>query len=251
MTKTTPASSSDKSPTLSLSVPTSWAELTNTQLLYILRLLAEGVPTERVEVYAFMRFSGLYVIKSEEDGVVLVRKGSRAYRLSEKDITIGAMVMDFINEPPSIPQRADKWRGVEAVNAELHGVLFGEYLQLENFMQRYLQQPEDDLIAQMAHILYPGMSVRETSKTFRYMIIHWMTGLKMLFARLYHDLYKPSPTDDGLPDLREVMLAQIRALTSGDVTKEHGVLNVDTWTALAELNAKAREARELERLYKK
>ena len=54
-----------------------------------------------------------------------------------------------------------------------------------------------------------------------------------------------------MPDLREVMLAQIRALTSGDVTKEHGVLNVDTWTALAELNAKAREAKELERIYKK
>lgn len=47
------------------------------------------------------------------------------------------------------------------------------------------------------------------------------------------------------------MLAQVRALTAGDVTKEQTVLNVDTWTALDELNSKAREARELEKIYKK
>ena len=46
-------------------------------------------------------------------------------------------------------------------------------------------------------------------------------------------------------------LAQVRALTAGDETKEQTVLNVDTWTALDELNAKAREARELEKIYKK
>ena len=51
--------------------------------------------------------------------------------------------------------------------------------------------------------------------------------------------------------LRGAMLAQVRALTAGDVTKEQTVLNVDTWTALDELNAKAREARELEKIYKK
>ena len=38
------------------------------------------------------------------------------------------------------------------------------------------------------------------------------------------------------------MLAQIRALTGGDITKEQAVLDADTWTALAELDAKAREA---------
>ena len=47
------------------------------------------------------------------------------------------------------------------------------------------------------------------------------------------------------------MLAQVRALTGGDVTKEEAVLNVDTWTALAELDAKAKEAREYSEKYKK
>ena len=247
MERTTPVSSSDK---LEVSVPTAWHELTGPQLLFILRQLAEGIPPDRVEVYAFLRFAGLGVVRTEGDRLI-VRKGGRLFPLSRRDVVLGAMALDFIHEPPPIPQRPERWRGVQAVDAELHGVPFGEYLQIENYMQRYLQQPDDRLLFPMARLLYPGLTREAQPKVFRYLIIHWLTGLKMLFARLYPDLYRPAPAEDGMPDLREVMLAQIRALTSGDVTKEHGVLNVDTWTALAELNAKAREARDLERIYKK
>lgn len=247
MERTTPASSSAK---LCVSVPTAWHELTEPQLLYILRLLASGIQPDSVEIYAFLRFAELGVVRTEGD-TLIVRKGCRLFPLSRQDLIHGAMALDFIHEPPPIPQRPARWRGVPAVDAELHGVPFGEYLQIENYMQRYLQQPDNSLLYPMARLLYPGLRPAYQPKVFGYLIIHWLTGLKMLFARLYPDLFRPSPAEDGLPDLREIMLAQIRALTAGDVTKEHGVLNVDTWTALAELNAKAREAKELERIYKK
>ena len=45
------------------------------------------------------------------------------------------------------------------------------------------------------------------------------------------------------------MNAQIRALTGGDITKEKAVLAMDTWRALTELDAKARDYEELERKY--
>ncbi len=41
------------------------------------------------------------------------------------------------------------------------------------------------------------------------------------------------------------MNAQIRALTKGDITKEKEILSLDTWRALTELNAQAREYKEL------
>ena len=37
----------------------------------------------------------------------------------------------------------------------------------------------------------------------------------------------------------------IRALTGGDITKEERIMKMDTWRALTELDAKAREAEEL------
>lgn len=47
--------------------------------------------------------------------------------------------------------------------------------------------------------------------------------------------------------LRTAMNAQIRALTGGDITKEEAVLSMDTWRALTELEAKAKEAEDIKR----
>lgn len=255
MKRTTLVSSFD----LHVNVPSSWEELDGLQLLYILRLLSLGMPPEHTQVYAFLHFARLDVMKhdalvrwlKDDSETIVVRKGRRLYPLSRRDLSLAAMELDFIGEPPPVPQRPDKWHGVPAVDAALHGVPFGVYLQLENYMQRYLQQPEEALLLDMACLLYPGLRANKRNCLLSLIVLHWMTGVKMLFSRLYPDLYRPAASTDELPDLREVMLAQIRALTSGDVTKEHEVLNVDTWTALAELNAKAREAREAENMYKK
>ena len=46
------------------------------------------------------------------------------------------------------------------------------------------------------------------------------------------------------------MNAEIRALTQGDITKTTAVLQTDTLTALTELDAKAAEAQELQKLTK-
>lgn len=73
--------------------------------------------------------------------------------------------------------------------------------------------------------------------------------MKQQYTDLFPDLFRQSATTDpdDLPDPRDIMNAEIRALTAGDITKTEAVLSADTLTALTELNAKAREARELER----
>ena len=47
--------------------------------------------------------------------------------------------------------------------------------------------------------------------------------------------------------LRTAMNAQIHALTGGDITKEEAVLSMDTWRALTELDAKAKEVEDIKR----
>lgn len=239
-------------------MPSSWEELTEAQLLYIMHCLGRGVPPDRVQVYAFLRFAGLAVMEGKaaenaaDADVLFLRRGHLVFPLSRKDLCLGAMEMDFIRSAPEVPMRPSSWKGVAAVDCALHGVPFGEYLQMENFFQRYLAEPQAELLFELAQLLYPGIGRDAMTGVLKYVIVHWLTGLKMYFARLFPDLFRPAAQDgdNGSDGLREIMLAQIRALTAGDVTKEHAVLNVDTWTALAELNAKAREARELERIYK-
>lgn len=84
------------------------------------------------------------------------------------------------------------------------------------------------------------------------MILLWMVGLKVHYTHLFPHLFRQATTpDQEPPDPRTVMTTQIRALTAGDITKTTAVLQSDTLTALTELDAKAAEAQELEKLSKK
>lgn len=257
MNATTAHSFSDKAEgtpaALSVSVPASWAEVSDAQLLYVLTLFAAGIQPEHVQLYAFLRFAGLRPVPhSEQGGTRLYRHRSarRPVRLADRDVCAAAAQLEFIHTAPERPQRPDRWCRVRAVDAELHGVPFGEYLQIDNLFQQYIECPEERgvCIDRMAAMLYPDLHPARRGQQHRVLalvLVHWLTGLKIHLSRLFPDLFRPAPGAVADTDMRAAMLAQIRALTAGDVTKEHAVLNVDTWTALSELNEKAREAREI------
>ena len=89
-----------------------------------------------------------------------------------------------------------------------------------------------------------------------------MASLKQYFAVQFPNFYRPASNSDdgnllgsGKPDiysqLRDSTNAMIRALTGGDITKEAAIMKMDTWRALTELDAKAREAEELRKAAKK
>ena len=113
----------------------------------------------------------------------------------------------------------------------------------------------------MAQVLYASDHVKP-DKAQLIGIFYWMASLKQYFAGLFTNFYKPASTNSGgnllgsgQPDiyrqLRESTNAMIRALTSGDITKEAAIMKMDTWRALTELDAKAREAEELRKATQK
>ena len=237
---------------LNISTPKSWHELTPAQLKYILTLQAQGIPSGTIQVSAFLHFAGLRIYKTEGEFLRL-RAGMKVYRVKASDIAMAAMVLDFITDPPTTPQLLPELGGKQAKDAELHGVPFAHYLQIENYMQQYLRKKDATLLTPVLALLFEdNLQEEDIDDTARYMVLHWYNGLKPFLAQNFPDLFRPAAGAEGEePDLREIMLAQIRALTGGDVTKEEQVLNVDTWTALAELNAKAREAKEVNKMYNK
>lgn len=86
----------------------------------------------------------------------------------------------------------------------------------------------------------------------RISIFYWFAALKDTFSRKFPDFFQPISAATGgnllgsaAPSVEDAMNAQIRALTKGDVTKEKEVLALDTHRALTELNAQAREYKEL------
>lgn len=252
-------SSSDKSEktkhipnAIEVSVPTSWQELTDKQLLFVYRLLGEDIPAERVMLYAFLRFAGLHIIRKEREGVYIIRRAHSLYAVSESDLISGAMQLDYIGQPSTFPLRVEAFNGHPAVNPDLREFPFGHYLQVENYFQAFLQSNQTQCLREIASLLYPGYK-GEVDSTMKFNLVSWLYGVKHLFASEFPDLFRPSPKggEDDWPDMKAITEAEIRALNGGDITKTDAVLAADTWGALAELNAKALEAQELERIRNK
>lgn len=268
MDQTTPASSSaerEAAPeeltldSVEIYVPTTWAELTPAQYRAAVQLKSTW-PRDEARVYAFLAFAGIQLVSRERGTTALIRLHGKPYRVTLSSIMLGAREVGFIDTPPEFPLRYDDVEGHPAPDAELHGVPFGTYLQADAAFARFLLTRSDAHALQLIQLLY-GADVAESPRRaeYIYMATQWWTGLKTYLARLFRHIFRPAAKegDDGLPaqpdeqEIRDLTIAQIRALTDGDVTKEEAVLNVDTWTALAELDAKAREAAELRRLYAK
>lgn len=262
--KTRPISSADietlydasvggKAERYSISVPKSWSELTDAQLRYVYTLLAMGWMGDTLQTYCLMRWAGFEVEQRRTARYWLVRHEGKLLQVDTQDIASSIEAMDWLGETPDMPVRIGTVDGHEAIDAQLHGLSFGDYIRLENYYQGYLLSKNDKAVAAIAEILYPGIEGEKMEPYLAYNIIQWMVSLKKLFGQLWPDFFRPASADaDGTPpDMRAVMVAEIRALTGGDVTKNSTVLATDTWDALTELNEKAREAREFNEKMKK
>ena len=237
---------------LDLTVPTAWEQLTPAQYESVLAALS-GAPNETAgRLIAFCRLAGI-TIKHAHGAETYLVSGGRSFRINTEEFCHAVSVgSEWMTQPPLAPMRPGKVLGGEALNAEFHSVKFGVFLQAENLWQR-LCATEDkgdklSLLDDLSDILFEGITTH--SDYSRTAAALWWAGLKNHLSRLFSNLYRPAVGEsDG--DLLGAMLAQVRALTGGDVTKEEPVLNVDTSTALAELDAKAKDAREYSETYKK
>ena len=237
---------------LDLTVPTAWEQLTPAQYETVLDALSSAPNETAGRLIAFCRLAGITINRAHGAETYLV-SGGRSYRINTAEFCHAVSVgSEWMTQPPLTPMRPGKVLGGEALNAEFHSVKFGVFLQAENLWQR-LCATEDkgdklSLLDDLSDILFEGITTH--SDYSRTAAALWWAGLKNHLSRLFSNLYRPAAGEaDG--DLLGAMLAQVRALTGGDVTKEEAVLNVDTWTALAELDAKAKEAREYSEKYKK
>lgn len=260
---TTQPSSLLEDGTLNLHVPHSWAELTQEQLRYVLTLLTQGWSEWQMRTYLFARFAGIKVLKEKKDGWLCETEveGGKPLRffLQLWQVQSFCESLDYIFDGKGADNRIDHIGLYKAVDVEMHEVAFANYITADNYFQQFLESDKTDLspIRAMVCCLYLDGEGKEPDSiectdAELMGVFLWFMWIKQNFSTSFPHLFKPATSDGGGYDATEAMNAQIRALTGGDITKEEQIRCADVWRALTELDAKAREAEELDkRLNKK
>lgn len=256
--------------TINVTVPASWHSLSQQQLLFLLSTIVnvnqsnKNVPyasqaqyaaltAAQVQTICFLKWADITVVCPYDDGYLLSRDG-KEFHLPAETIADAATRLDWVSQLPSHPIRLDSIGGAKAVPADISsGLSFDNWLACETLWQRYNANPDDQLLRQMAAILY-GKADINPSAAETLGIFYWWAGLKNMLSEMFPNFFKPSDTSsDSQPpsydDMRRNIDAQIRALTKGDVTKECEVLSLDAIRAITELDAQAREYDELRSKY--
>lgn len=247
--------------------PSSWAELSEDQLRYVLSVMSIHHDHIVIKCYLLARFCGLTVHKytrtgwkcsvkcgeSDENGDTKTGKVcERVLYISAAEILSLLKNFDFIDKFTDFRplQRASDVL-LTAVDSMLHDVSFYDYLNIEKNYQLFMLNQEDKFLCKMAHLLYrtEDGSADETAHFEPYELLGvfmWFSSVKEYFAANFPHFFKPAREGGELRrvDILPAMQAQIRALTDGDVTKQQAVYNTDCWAALTELDNKAREAEE-------
>ena len=245
---------------LILYAPQAWRELSQDQLRYVFGLLGTFSDLTQIKTFMFMRFCGIHVQKWTPKSVFCFMRGRFGRRqffdISANQVQSLIHQFDFIDSFDNLNVRLDCIQGYRAVDVNLHGVSFMDYLSAETAFQIYLSAKKPETLDALARILYRKrngdapkrlkLDVAERTGVFA-----WYCYVKAEFARQFPSFFRPAGGEPTKWDLLKMANVQLRALTQGDVTKEEMIKNMDCWRALTELNEKAREAAEFEAKYGK
>lgn len=240
---------------LNVQIPRGWHELSSTELRLVYQYLSVYDP-EVAPTAIFCRLANAKIIREMEDSSFLMSFAITP-KVNVQTIVTARQMSHYLNhlswlmQPGDVPVRLPKLGNQKAVDANMHGVAFGDYLRLETLYQAYLQTEAPEVLLRMANILYRGKhELKALDDISQLNVFNWVAQIKGMFAREFKHFFKASEGGEP-PEMTDIMNAQIRALTGGDVTREEQILAIDCWRALTELDAKAREAEELNKELKK
>ncbi|SDM07834.1 hypothetical protein SAMN04487899_1188 [Segatella bryantii] len=253
-----------------INLPESWQSLTDDQLHYAYTQLQSSNSITEVMAHCLLHWGKLTVLCHYPNHRFLIQRKRTKEQviLTTAQLQSATSALKFLDSFSTIPVRISHIGHHQAIAADFEQVQFDTYLYADNLYQGYLQTQSNDLLMQMAQVLYGAEDSKEETPVSSNKvnadeaeligIFYWFTSLKIYFSRMFPNFLKPfnSPSSnllaqqDTFTQLRNAMNAQIRALTGGDITKEDQILQKDTWRALTELDAKAKDAEELRKQYK-
>ncbi len=238
---------------IDLAVPMGWHELSDAQLRYAFELIAKGFTSDEIKTLCLFRWSGLS-IRHRHNAEFVCRLRKQTFRLTALQIAEAIPALDWLDTIPPQPVCISRIGRYRPFAADFSEVAFEKFIICDNLYQGYLATQSDDLLDQLASILYQSPIPISLSPAERISAFYWFASVKDLFARQYPNFFQTAAQPENLlggnrlptgAQIQQAVNTMIRALTKGDITKEREILSLDTHRALTELDAQAKEYREL------
>lgn len=246
--------------TVNLKLPTKWIDLSNRQLLFVAKLFLSDFAKNRSKflTHAFVFFSGARIINYSIIGFHRLKiKGTPSFEMEVSLVTSIANTLDWLFKDVTEIKPLKRILFAFPVNYRLHYTNFEQFLTAENYYIAYSETKQVKYLNMLIASLYSlpfqsfnSKKIKSRSKLFnlvslqtKYTVFLWFSGFRWYMYQECPDLFKVS--DDSKTQtkliIKEHILGFIRGLTEGDVTKTNAVYKTDTWTALYELNEKAKQ----------
>lgn len=257
-----------KNKTINLTAPRYWNELNEKQLIYASWLLTQGNMSEpEIWAYAFVRFTGLKVVVALDNDSAIYKKGRQRLTLTTEEVYNFARQFKYLTEGVQEIVPLKRLRRLPASDSRLRGATFAQYLACENNYQAYIFTKDEKYLNRLCACFYFKGSFDDgktvvLSKKFARLPIHvrqitflWFTGLKKVLIKQFPNYFVQVDIEEGeepqAPNMRKQIENIMRTLSGSDVTKVDSIYKVETWTALAELDAKAHEYKVMQSRMKK
>lgn len=243
-----------------VSLPKSWHILNFRQAQIIGKFLAGGLTTVAARAAAFFALADIQILATAGDGksyLCRLRHGDRRiFRLSVDEALDFSTEIEWIFTPPVMPWQpplsAYLSKRVSPWQPDFGNMMFGKYLELDSLLMGYIVGKRREMLGLLTASLFAPTSRSVdrvmTAPWLQMLALTWMLSVKNYLYTRFPNLFPQGEGDGDIPDPKAVRRAvdvQIRALTKGDATKEEQVLHLNLYRALAELDAQAREAYEL------
>ena len=235
--------------------------MTEKQLRYLFTLIAQGYSIDEVKAFCLFRWNKIYILHRYGEKGYMCKKDKQRFVITALQVAQAVAALDWLRTLPSYPVRLQRIGRLHALPADFQGVPFETFIVCDNLYQGYISTQNEQLLDEMARHLYSiryfSLIIR-LSPADRISVFYWFASLKAMLSKEFHHFLQPATSDNAnLLDsdksqyeiLTAAVNAQIRALTKGDVTKEKEVLALDTWRAMTELDALAREYQEMNNKY--
>lgn len=255
---------------LNITLPESWAQLSEHQIDFVSKLIYMGVPELELITRCFLEFAGITILSKDPEMVITENapEGELCYWFKKKgtgkfclDVDMSATLihhLDFLRSGITLfknPAKIGKYTGC---NFKLYGLSLEEWLIVDQMYIGYAKTKNIRFLDNMLAVLYtlPGekwdestdldkRAARFTSfpEHTRYIIFLWYTACKLWLKVKYPYLFETSGSSDSQESANDYVLALLSSLNEGNVANNILLKKSPCHEIFFELNRKIEKAK--------